>query len=294
MNGILRLGVMLLLALVLPVIVRGQSARMDSIRPEQVNLALRKMADGLLRQSGDEESRIAAVEQTAPMVWRVRMDQPFAYEALPGLLQQALDRHGITAPYEVAVRRCADDVIDLGYHQLDWLQDSLVPCSGRVFSEECHFIEVTFLATGPEQDDPTGPFPWWLWLLLGGGLATGLIFLWPGKSPREELAHDHLTVGGSALDLAGQTLTSPAGRQHLTYREAKLLAFFARHPDQVLQRDEILQQVWADEGVLVGRSLDMFVSRLRKKLAGDPTVSIVAVHGVGYRLETGRSQTTQS
>ena len=74
----------------------------------------------------------------------------------------------------------------------------------------------------------------------------------------------------------------------------KLLAFFARHPDQVLQRDEILQQVWADEGVLVGRSLDMFVSRLRKKLAGDPTVSIVAVHGVGYRLETGRSQTTQS
>ena len=57
------------------------------------------------------------------------------------------------------------------------------------------------------------------------------------------------------------------------------------HPGQLLERERILREVWADEGILVGRSVDMFVSRLRKKLAADPTVGIAAVHGVGYRLE---------
>lgn len=67
-----------------------------------------------------------------------------------------------------------------------------------------------------------------------------------------------------------------------------MLCLFASSPNQLLERDFILQQVWADEGVLVGRSVDMFVSRLRKKLALDPSIGIVAVHGVGYRLETGK------
>ena len=74
----------------------------------------------------------------------------------------------------------------------------------------------------------------------------------------------------------------------LTFRETKLLRLFATNPDRLLERDVILRQVWADEGVLVGRSVDVFVSRLRKKLAADPSVGIAAVHGVGYRLETGK------
>lgn len=294
MNGFFRVSWVILLGMILEVAAVCQSVHTVPIDPDQVNLALRKMADGLLRRAGDHESRIPAVEQTAPLVWRVQLDEPFAYDALPGLLQQSLDRYGITASYEVAVRRCADNMIDLGYHQLDWLQDSLVPCSGRAFSEECHFIEVTFLAADAAKAGSTRPFPWWLWLLLGGGLATGISFLWPGKPPRKVLSHDLLPIGGATLDLAGQTLTSPAGQHHLTYREAKLLAFFAHHPDRVLEREAILQHVWADEGILVGRSIDVFVSRLRKKLVIDPTVSIVAVHGVGYRLETGRSQNTSS
>jgi DNA-binding response OmpR family regulator len=47
-----------------------------------------------------------------------------------------------------------------------------------------------------------------------------------------------------------------------------------------------LKKVWEDEGVITGRSLDMFVSKLRKKLSNDPHVQIAGVHGKGYRLET--------
>ena len=80
-------------------------------------------------------------------------------------------------------------------------------------------------------------------------------------------------------------LTSGPNQHKLTYREAKLLQLLANHPNQVLERDQILKLVWEDEGITVGRSVDVFISRLRKLLAEDPTLRITAVHGVGYRFE---------
>jgi len=71
----------------------------------------------------------------------------------------------------------------------------------------------------------------------------------------------------------------------LTYREAKLLNLFVLHQNQVLERSFILENVWADEGILVGRSIDMFVSRLRKLLRNDERIQLLAVHGVGYKME---------
>ena len=264
--------------------------------PDKINLALRRTADGLLRASGDSTSRIPAIEQVGSNVWRVRLEQPFLYEALPGLLQSSLKLHGINRPYEVAVRRCDDATIDLGYHQLDYVQNNVVACGGREMPDGCHFIEIRF--SEKEQK----------WPFLAGKIGVSLLILsglgywfFRRQNPvpvvvnaRQEGSAgggsemDSLEFGQSSLDVAGQVLICGGVRQTLTFRETKLLRLFAASPDRLLERDYILQQVWADEGVLVGRSVDVFVSRLRKKLAGDSSVSIVAVHGVGYRLETGR------
>lgn len=253
----------------------------------KINLALRRTADGLLRASGDSTSNIPAVERVREGVWRVMLEQPFDYERLPALLQASLDRYGISRSYEVAVRRCADATIDLGYHQFDLLQDKLVPCSGREMSEGCHYIEITFAGAAGTGIPMGGRIGISLLALLG---AAGLWLILRRKQPMasEEDKIQWITFGNCRLDLAGQTLICGDIRQSLTFREAKLLGLFAAHPDEVIERDQILRDVWADEGVLVGRSVDVFVSRLRKKLAADPSVAIVAVHGVGYRLETGR------
>ncbi len=260
---------------------------------DQINLALRRTADLLLRDAGDQTSRIPAVEQTAPLVWRVRMEHDFSYENLPGLLQASLDRHNIVLSYEVAVRRCTDNQIDLGYHQFDWLKDSLVPCKGRTFNEECHFIEITFLDAPPIPVTKSLRYSWVLWLLLGGGLATGFFLVRSRNKSETRQSSDPIVFGQSQLDVAGQILSYGQLQKHLTFRETKLLHLFVTHVDQILERDVILQQVWADEGVLVGRSVDVFVSRLRKKLAPDGTISIESVHGVGYRLETGKDKSIQ-
>jgi len=70
----------------------------------------------------------------------------------------------------------------------------------------------------------------------------------------------------------------------LTQREAQLLKLFLDNRNQVLKREEILKKLWGDDDYFLGRSLDVFISRLRKILANEKTVSIENLHGVGFRL----------
>ncbi|GGK56221.1 response regulator transcription factor [Rufibacter glacialis] len=94
-----------------------------------------------------------------------------------------------------------------------------------------------------------------------------------------------IAFGASQLDFRNLQL-QVGGRTHtLTHREAELLRLFAQHPHQLLRREEILQRLWQDDGYFVGRSLDVFISRLRKYLQPDSTLKITTVHGRGYKLE---------
>jgi DNA-binding response OmpR family regulator len=63
------------------------------------------------------------------------------------------------------------------------------------------------------------------------------------------------------------------------------LTLLNKNIGQLTLREELVQEVWTDDGVITGRSLDMFISKLRKKLSGDPDLHITNVHGKGYRLE---------
>jgi len=64
-----------------------------------------------------------------------------------------------------------------------------------------------------------------------------------------------------------------------------VLQILAGKPNSIIERDSIQKEVWENEGVIVTRSLDMFISKLRKKLIADELVKIVNVHGKGYKLE---------
>ena len=257
----------------------------ETLSPEKINLALRRTADGLLRNAGDSTSRIPAIEQTKDGKWQVRLEQTFSYELLPVLLHKSLELHGITQSYDVTVRRCDDGTIDLGYNYMDFMSKSGVACGGREMPKGCHYIEIAFLNVQNINN---------LWLKQGAGfflLFSSLAGFWlfnrkKSKTLLSEISDtDWVEFGHSRLDVANQILICSGIRHTLTYRETKLLMLFATHSGQLLERDYIIQQVWADEGVLVGRSVDVFVSRLRKKLVNDPTIGLAVVHGIGYRLE---------
>jgi DNA-binding response OmpR family regulator len=70
----------------------------------------------------------------------------------------------------------------------------------------------------------------------------------------------------------------------LTQRESELLAFLCLHPNKALRREEILLNVWGKNDFFLGRSMDVFMARLRKMFAAEPSVTIETIHKVGYRF----------
>lgn len=79
-------------------------------------------------------------------------------------------------------------------------------------------------------------------------------------------------------------LDSGNERKTLTYKEAELLRYFCDNPNKVLSRSDILKQVWGSDDYYLGRSLDVFISRLRKYLSADDNMKILNLHGIGFRF----------
>ncbi len=73
-------------------------------------------------------------------------------------------------------------------------------------------------------------------------------------------------------------------KQVLTYKESELLRFFIEHANRIVRREEILTAVWGDDTLYLSRTLDVFISRLRKYLSKDTSIELKNVHGIGFRL----------
>lgn len=92
-------------------------------------------------------------------------------------------------------------------------------------------------------------------------------------------------VGKFQFDPFSFTLRHDAQEKTLTQKEAEVLKLLYRNRDRVLRREEILTHVWGNDDYFMGRSMDVFISKLRKYLKTDPGIQIVNYHGVGFRLE---------
>lgn len=92
------------------------------------------------------------------------------------------------------------------------------------------------------------------------------------------------TVGKYQFDSRNYTVYNDTEKMALTQREAELLKLFLDHKNVVLKREEILKKLWGDDDYFMGRSLDVFISRLRKILANEDGISIENLHGIGFRF----------
>jgi len=96
-----------------------------------------------------------------------------------------------------------------------------------------------------------------------------------------------LKAGYSALDLHSHVLNSNGTVTQLTYKESKLLEMFFRHCNKLIEREVFLKTIWEDDGFFVARSMDVFVSKLRKYLKADTRLRIENIRSVGYILKEG-------
>lgn len=104
-----------------------------------------------------------------------------------------------------------------------------------------------------------------------------------GAPPAKERQTD-FTIGRYRFDARRQVLTGPSGERNLTTKENDLLQLLCEHANTLLDRPAALDQVWGESNYFNGRSMDVYIAKLRKYLADDPDVMVANVHGKGFRL----------
>lgn len=92
------------------------------------------------------------------------------------------------------------------------------------------------------------------------------------------------TIGEYRLDPLKQTLAFRDQTMKLTTKESELLELLCRHKNEVLERNFALRAIWIDDNYFNARSMDVYITKLRKYLKNDPSVKILNVHGKGYKL----------
>ena len=93
------------------------------------------------------------------------------------------------------------------------------------------------------------------------------------------------TIGEYSFDAERRLLVRHDESRTLTHKESELLRILARSAGEVVRRSDALKEVWGDDNYFNGRSMDVFVTRLRKYLKDDPRITIVNVHGLGFKLQ---------
>lgn len=269
----------------------------DSGHPQGA-LALRQIAHDYLTARCDTKSTIPPVVVRPDGSFFLPLGQHLDYDSVITFAAAALQRLDINRDYTLELEDCASGEVFLGGFWKAPTADtpgntsSEIACGGRDQPVRCANLSLAF-PSSPAQP-LQGAAPWFLFGLGFLLLIIGPAWQWwkpkisPTPQPEATLPEadsDQLQLGmNCTFSMTTQRLEIGTTVHDLTYREAKLFSYLAAHANQVLERETIQEAVWGDEGIMVGRSLDVFISRLRKKLSGAEGVEIQTVHGVGYRL----------
>nr|WP_068887717.1 response regulator transcription factor [Pedobacter panaciterrae] len=104
------------------------------------------------------------------------------------------------------------------------------------------------------------------------------------ETPESGTAQTLFQIGDYTFDYTTQLINYKGQQQKLSTKEAELLQLLCLKKNAVLTREEALLSIWHDDNYFNGRSMDVFLSKLRKYLREDPKVEILNVHGKGYKL----------
>lgn len=248
-------------------------------------ILLRKVGHELLLQSGDSTSRVLPVKKISENEYQIRFENDFSFQpdSLVNITSRLLAKDQLATYYIVNVLNCNNSSVAYGYAISKNKKDDIVTCIGRRQPKSCYMINIKFKPT----EIITAEHKYLL-----GSLSflvfAGFIFLKSVK-PRKKLPEnknkDVYTLGSTLFDTTNRKLIISGNTIDLTGTETRVLLIFASSPNKIIERSRLQKEIWEDDGVIVGRSLDMFISKLRKKLESDPNINIVVIRSKGYKLE---------
>ena len=258
----------------------------DSFDVAKQEILLRNIGHEVLLHSGDSTSRVLPVKKIAGHEYQIRFENEFTFQpdSLVKIIKASLAKERLEDNYIVNVLSCSNHDVIFGYAVLKEEKNDLVPCSGRLQPKACYLINIKFERSGLSNSEKG--------YLIGGLPVIAFVGLMlskaVGRRRKQELIADGRTsyhIGNTFFDVENRQLSFSDMVTELTVKESKLLLIFAKSPNAIIERSRIQKEIWEDEGVIVGRSLDVFISKLRKKLEADVSVNLVNIHGKGFKLQ---------
>lgn len=250
-------------------------------------IGTRKIGDALLMQAGDTTSHVLPVEKLSGETYELRFERKLAIEpeALVTIIRKTFAKSRPT-DYIVNVLDCATHKIVYGYDVSNLETKATVPCLGRNLPFGCYVVRIKFRENAPDIKKEA--------ILI---LAVALFFPFfifrfrKKKSLPQKLPNSNQTIsiGTILFDVKNKCLITTEATINLTAKESRLLLIFAQNPNETIDRSRLQKEIWEDDGIIVGRSLDVFISKLRKKLESDTAVQLLNVHGKGYKLQIKNS-----
>ncbi len=255
----------------------------------EMRLALREAGHHLLLADHDSVSLVLPVVYDKEGWYVVSFSSPLAIvpDSLVMFLNRALVSLDLPPDYLVEVI-CLPNLEVVYSYQMAAREDKrVIPCLGRDLPRDTYAIKV--LSNPPGNIHIAGLTPV-IWVGIISLIASLLYLLFRVK--RTTLS---TTTTSSAAKSLGNCVFYFDERKFvcneaeikLTEKESDLLQMFYQHPNRILSRDQLLKEVWESKGVIVSRSLDTYISLLRKKL-NQSNLQISNVHGAGYRLQIAK------
>ncbi|MBS1508684.1 MAG: winged helix-turn-helix transcriptional regulator [Bacteroidetes bacterium] len=258
----------------------------ENFNETRAKLVIRNVGHQLLLRAGDSTSRILPVKQISSGQFQLEFQHQFSFkpDTLVKIVMQNLAANHLPVNYLVSVLDCDTREVVYGF-EINPQNNNLISCKGRTQPSGCYTIQIAFVDF--EATPKANPA-----IYLYAAVAVSLSLLaFIGYSYRKEKQNvrpinlQNAISLGQYLFLSDQRLlTYGEERIELSDKECRLLELFAAQPNQLIERDRLLK-IWEDDGVFTARSLDVFVSKLRKKLSRDSSLQITNVYGKGYKLE---------
>jgi DNA-binding winged helix-turn-helix (wHTH) protein len=253
------------------------------VSEKHLEIVFRDIGHQLLLHAKDSTSRVLPVKKLDDHTYQLSFQNDFVFvpDTLISIVYRQLEKYRLPREYMVSVKDCQRKETVFAY-EISAATGNLQPCGGRVQQTGCYLIQIEFLRK--KQD---GFSPFWL-LLIPLGLAGFYLKTKLGKKKKEEPiaeTNDCMLLGRFQFDAARQLLHFENKAIKLSEKESKSLKIFAGNLNQVVEREQLMKDIWEDDGlVVISRNVDVLVSKLRKKLSDDSSIKIVNVHGRGYKL----------
>ncbi|MCB0399274.1 MAG: winged helix-turn-helix domain-containing protein [Winogradskyella sp.] len=258
------------------------SSNVQEINPDEVKVAIRAVGHELLLVQKDSTSLVLPVEVINSKTYKLKFENDLSIDpgVLVEIIEQSFKKAELPSNYIIEVLQCNDTEIAYSYQMKNRTDTDIVPCGGRVLPKSCYFLFIKF------QDGKAG-FNFWPLLIPIFFIALLVYLLMKRKaflkSSKEDV--DQIRLGSFVFYPEQHKLVKQATEISLSKKECEILEILSEKPNDIVSREELTKRIWEDNGVVVGRSLDTYISKLRKKLQDDHNIKLTNVHGIGYKLE---------